>query len=173
MKHYSTEHSWQWSSSVTFASSIGRFDASILYDDFFTSGVKVGKPVTVPAKPVQRPQGQTSAIQKFKNAGNKFTAYKSFRVDKIAYVNGMWQVINYDMAGGKDANWTTNGIPLAMLDNITRGNSQPTRVGDQVKFMAGYNHGTIDRYDNGSNGTGIVEGRYGMIWYNANSLLAK
>ena len=173
MKHYSTEHSWQWSSSVTFASSIGRFDASILYDDFFTSGVKVGKPVTVPTTPVQRPQGQTSAIQKFKNAGNKFTAYKSFRVDKIAYVNGMWQAINYDMAGGKDANWTTNGIPLAMLDNITRGNSQPTRVGDQVKFMAGYNHGTIDRYDNGSNGTGIVEGRYGMIWYNANSLLNK
>lgn len=173
MRHYSTEHSWQWSSSVTFASSIGRFDASILYDDFFTAGIKVGKPVTVPAKPVQRPQGQTSAIQKFKNAGNKFTGYKSFRVDKIAYVNGMWQAINYDMAGGKDANWTTNGIPLAMLDNITRGNSQPTRVGDQVKFMAGYNHGTIDRYDNGSNGTGIVEGRYGMIWYNANSLLNK
>ena len=69
--------------------------------------------------------------------------------------------------------WTANGIPLAMLDNVTRGNYSATRVGDQVKFMRGYNYGTIDRYDNASNGTGIVEGRYGMIWYNANSLLAK
>lgn len=114
-----------------------------------------------------------NAIKQFKNSGNKFTAYKSFRVDKIAYVNGMCQAINYDMAGGKDANWTTNGIPLAMLDNVTRGNYSATRVGDQVKFKAGYAYGTIDQYDNASNGAGIVEGVYGNIWYNANSLLTK
>ncbi|MFL2020482.1 hypothetical protein [Weissella hellenica] len=60
-----------------------------------------------------------------------------------------------------------------MLDNLTRGNYASTRVGDTVKLMLGYNHGTIDRYDNSSNGAGIVEGRYGMIWYNAGSLLNK
>ena len=174
MKHYNTEHAWQWTSNQRFASSYGRFDASILYDNFFTAGTDKNAvvPNVTPSKPVVN-KPDTSAIKQFKNAGNRFTAYKSFRVDKIAYVNGMWQSINYDLAGGKDANWTANGIPLAMLDNVTRGNYAPTRVGDTVKFMRGYSYGTIDRYDNASNGAGIVEGAYGNIWYNANSLLAK
>lgn len=171
---YSQEHAYQWTSNQRFASSLGRFDASILYDNFFTAGTDKNAvvPNITPSKPmVNKPD--TSAIKQFKNAGNRFTAYKSFRVDKIAYVNGMWQAINYDLAGGKDASWTANGIPLAMLDNVTRGNFAATRVGDQVKFKAGYNHGTIDRYSAGTNGVGIVEGRYGMIWYNTDSLLNK
>ena len=173
MKHYSTEHAWQWTSNQTFASSLGRFDASILYDNFFTAGTDKNAvvPNVTPSKPVVN--HDTSAIKQFKNAGNRFTAYKSFRVDKIAYVNGCWQAINYDLAGGKDANWTTNGIPLAILDNVTRGNYRATRVGDTVKFMHGYDYGTIDRYDNASNGVGIIEGRYGMVWYNADALLNK
>ena len=173
MKHYSTEHAWQWTSNQRFASSLGRFDASILYDNFFTAGTDKNAvvPNVTPSKPVVN--HDTSAIKKFKNAGNRFTAYKSFRVDKIAYVNGCWQAINYDLAGGKDASWTTNGIPLAILDNVTRGNYRATQVGDTVKFKAGYNYGTIDRYDNASNGAGIVEGAYGIIWYNADSLLRK
>lgn len=171
---YSQEHAYQWSSSQTFASSYGRFDVSVLYDNFFTAGTDKNAvvPNVTPNKPVVN-KPDTSAIKKFKNAGNRFTAYKSFRVDKIAYVNGMWQAINYDLAGGKDASWTANGIPLAMLDNVTRGNYRATRVGDTVKFMRGYNYGTIDRYDNASNGAGIVEGVYGNIWYNAGSLLNK
>ena len=168
MHFYNEEHGWQFSSKQTFTGSLGYFDVSILYDDFFTAGQKA----VTPSKPVVN-KTDTSAIKKFKAVGNRFTAYKPFKVDKIAYVNGMWQAINYDMAGGKDANWTTNGIPLAMLDNVTRGNYAATRVGDQVKFNAGYNYGTIDRYDNASNGAGIVEGVYGNIWYNANSLLTK
>lgn len=173
MKHYSTEHAWQWTSNQRFASSYGRFDASILYDNFFTAGTDKNAvvPNVTPSKPVVN--HDTSAIKQFKNAGNRFTAYKSFRVDKIAYVNGCWQAINYDLAGGKDANWTANAIPLAMLDNVTRGNYRATRVGDTVKFKSGYNYGTIDQYDNKSNGVGIVEGAYGMIWYNANALLNK
>lgn len=174
MKLYSTEHAWQWTPNQTFASSLGRFDASILYDNFFTAGTDKNAvvPNITPSKPVVN-KPDTSAIKQFKNAGNRFTAYKSFRVDKIAYVNGMWQAINYDLAGGKDASWTANGIPLAMLDNVTRGNYAATRVGDTVKFKAGYSYGIIDRYDNASNGAGIVEGVYGNIWYNANSLLTK
>ena len=170
---YNRDHGWQWSSKFTFASSLGTFDVTQLYDNFFTAGTDKNAvvPNVTPSKPVVN--HDTSAIKKFKNAGNRFTAYKSFRVDKIAYVNGMWQAINYDLAGGKDASWTANGIPLAMLDNVTRGNYAATRVGDTVKFMRGYNYGTIDQYDNASNGAGIVEGAYGNIWYNANSLLAK
>ena len=176
MKHYSTEHAWQWTSKQTFASSLGVFDANILYDNFFTAGTDKDAivPNVTPTKPIKPAVNHdTSAIKKFKNAGNRFTAYKGFRVDKIAYVNGMWQAINYNFAGGKDAKWTANGIPLTMLDNLTRGNYRATRVGDTVKFMRGYDYGTIDQYDNKSNGIGIKEGAYGMIWYNADSLLAK
>ena len=124
------------------------------------------------AKPAKKPAA-SSAIQQFKNAGNAFTATKTFRVDEIKKVNGIWQAINYDLAGSKKFNWTNNGIPLAILDNVTRGNSAPTKVGDKVKFMKGYASGTIDRYDSASNGVGIIEGRYGMVWYNANALLNK
>lgn len=108
----------------------------------------------------------SSAIQQFKNAGNHFTNTKTFKVDKIAKVNGIWQMINYALAGGKDANWTNNGIPLDIVDNITRGMS-PTQVGDVMKFSRGYDNGTIDKYDTATNGVGIVFGKYGIIWFNA------
>ena len=114
----------------------------------------------------------SSAIQQFKNAGNAFTATKSFRVDKMKQVNGIWQAISFKLAGSKsDWDWTLNGIPLDIVDNVTRGNSAPTRVGDQIKFMKGYNEGTIDKYDKKSNGVGIVMGAYGIIWFDANALL--
>ena len=114
----------------------------------------------------------SSAIQQFKNAGNAFTATKSFRVDKMKQVNGIWQAISFKLAGSKsDWDWTLNGIPLDIVDNVTRGNSAPTRVGDQIKFMNGYNEGTIDKYDKKSNGVGIVMGAYGIIWFDANALL--
>ena len=121
------------------------------------------------SKPAPKP---SSAIQQFKNAGNAFTATKSFRVDKMKQVNGVWQAISFKLAGSKsDWDWTLNGIPLDIVDNVTRGNSAPTRVGDQIKFMNGYNEGTIDKYDKKSNGVGIVMGGYGMIWFDANALL--
>ena len=121
------------------------------------------------SKPSPKP---SSAIQQFKNAGNAFTATKSFRVDKMKQVNGIWQGISFKLAGSKsDWDWTLNGIPLDIVDNVTRGNSAPTRVGDQIKFMNGYNEGTIDKYDKKSNGVGIVMGGYGMIWFDANALL--
>ena len=130
-----------------------------------------GKSAPQVSKPVQKKPAKVSSIQQFKNAGNKFTATKPFRVDEIKKVNGIWQAINYNLAGGKKFNWTLNGIPLSIVDNVTRGNYAPTRVGDQVKFMSGFNHGTIDKYDVKSNGVGIKEGKFGMIWFNADTLL--
>lgn len=113
---------------------------------------------------------KVSAIQQFKNAGNHFTNTKAFRVDKIAKVNGIWQMINYGLAGGKDADWTTNGIPLDIVDNTTRGMS-PTQTGDLMRFSAGYDNGTIDKYDPATNGVGIVFGKYGIIWFNADEFI--
>lgn len=143
--------------------------AQTVYNGGKVSGGGSSRP-SAPSKPASTPTN-TPAIQQFKNAGNKFTAYKSFRVDEIKKINGIWQAINYNLAGGKNFNWVLNGIPLDIVDNVTRGNSAPTKVGDQIKFMNGYNSGTIDQYDNASNGVGIVEGKYGMVWYNADALL--
>ena len=125
-----------------------------------------------PSQPAtqSKPATSSSAIKQFKNAGNQFTNKKTFKVDKIAKVNGIWQMINYNLAGGKDADWTSNGIPLDIVDNVTRGNA-PTQVGDTLKFNGNYNHGTIDDYDNASNAVGIVFGKYGIIWFNADAFI--
>ncbi|WP_187387508.1 GH25 family lysozyme [Weissella muntiaci] len=47
---YSTEHAWQWTSKATFASSLGVFDVSQLYDDFFTAGQDASNNVTPPVE---------------------------------------------------------------------------------------------------------------------------
>lgn len=132
------------------------------------NGVGDSQPVPTPVAP--QPQA-TGAIQAFKNAGNNFTAYNGFRADEIKQVNGIWQAINYDLAGGRDFNWELNGIPLDILDNVTRGNQAATQVGDTLKFNGNYNHGTIDDYDNSSNAVGIKFGNYGEIWFNADAFL--
>ncbi|MCT4390879.1 lytic exoenzyme target recognition domain-containing protein [Leuconostoc falkenbergense] len=127
-------------------------------------------PQTVtPTAPINN-RPASSSIQAFQNVGNHFTNTKTFKVDKIAKVNGIWQMINYNLAGGKDANWTNNGIPLDIVDNVTRGMS-PTQVGDVMKFSRGYDNGTIDKYDTATNGVGIVFGKYGIIWFNADAFI--
>lgn len=113
----------------------------------------------------------SSAIQQSKNAGNHFTNTKAFKVDKIAKVNGIWQMINYNLAGSSTGwSWNLHGIPLDIVDNVTRGMS-PTQVGDVMKFSRGYDNGTIDKYDTATNGVGIVFGKYGIIWFNADAFI--
>lgn len=118
-----------------------------------------------------KPANSSSAIQQFKNAGNHFTNTKPFKVDKIAKVNGIWQMINYSLAGSSTGwSWLLHGIPLDIVDNVTRGMS-PTQVGDVMKFSAGYDNGTIDDYDTASNAVGIKYSNYGEIWFNADTFL--
>ncbi|MCI1689160.1 MAG: peptidoglycan recognition protein family protein [Leuconostoc mesenteroides] len=128
------------------------------------------QPVT-PTKPANN-QSVSSAIQQFQNAGNHFTNTKSFKVDKIVKdYDGNYQAISYWLAGGTDADMTLNGIPLAILDNVTRGNNAPSQNGDYMRFAAGYDNGTIDKYDTATNGVGIVFGKYGIIWFNADAFI--
>lgn len=142
-----------------------------LYHDII-NGVDGSAPIAAPSKPVQAAPSTLSAIQAFRNNKNKFTAYKTFRVDEVKKVNGIWQVANYWLAGGKEGfDWTYNGIPWAILDNTTRSNSVNIQVGDMVKFDKWNNSGTIDKYDPKTNGVGITYGKLGIIWYDADSLL--
>lgn len=125
-------------------------------------------PQPTPDKPAA---SNTSAIAQFKAAGNKFTAYNAFKVDNIKFHNGIWQFVSYQLSGGTDINWDNNGIPLSVVDNVTRGNEAATQVSDTVKFSNGFNNGTIDAYDNATNAVGIDTGGYGRIWYNADAFL--
>ncbi len=125
-------------------------------------------PQPTPSKP---DASDTNAIAQFKAAGNKFTAYEPFKVDDIKFHNSIWQFVSYQLNGGKDVNWDDNGIPLSVVDNVTRGNDADTQVGDTVKFSDAFNNGTIDDYDNVTNAVGIDTGGYGRIWYNADAFL--
>lgn len=156
------------------------YDRSIFYGDmnaWKAYGTKNGKAVVSKPAPSNPAPAATpnpapvGSIQQFKNVGNHFTNTGTFTVDKIENINGMWQMINYNLAGGKDADWTLNGIPLDILDNVTRGNNAPTQVGDKMKFASGYDNGTIDKYDQGTNGVGIVFGNYGIVWFNADAFI--
>lgn len=128
-----------------------------------------------PSAPISRPavsSNDSQAIKDFKAVGNHFTNTKSFKVDKIVKdYDGNYQAISYWLAGGTDADMTLNGIPLAILDNVTRGNNAPSQNGDYMRFAAGYDNGTIDKYDSATNGIGIVFGKYGIIWFNADAFI--
>ena len=136
------------------------------------------EPAAAP-KPAPAPAPKAaSAIQQFKNAGNKYTVSASFKVYTVANVNGIWQVMSSDLLGGTmdGANWSNNGVPL---DTITFTNNDGSRHpnqtwdGTQPRFVIDgeYNHGTIDYYDDKTNAVGIVWGSYGTIWFNADSWL--
>lgn len=127
-----------------------------------------GQSQPIPTEPDNQ---ASSAIQQFQTAGNEFTAYGAFKVDDIKFHNGIWQFVSYQLNGSNDVNWDENGIPLAVVDNATRGNEKDTQIGDEVKFSDTFNHGTIDAYDNATNAVGIDTGDYGRIWYNADELL--
>lgn len=122
--------------------------------------------------PQPKPDVQvSSAIKQFQDADDEFTAFNSFKVDAIKFHHGIWQFVNYQLSGGKDINWDDNGIPLSIVDNLTRGNDTDTQVGDTVKFESPFNEGRINEYDPETNAVGIDTGGYGRIWYNADAFL--
>lgn len=134
----------------------------------------IKKPIAKPkAKPKPAPKPvfkESKAIKEFKKHGNIYYATKTVRVDKVAYVHGMYQFYSNELAGGTNGTWLNNGVALSMVDNVTRGNVKPTQVGDKVKIMVPYNYGTIDKYDIPSKGVGIKMGHTGLVWMNADTL---
>lgn len=149
-------------------------DTLVAYAQAYANGSQVPTHENAASHPQSQPKpnASTNAISVFQNNGNAFSMTKSFRVDNIAYVNGIWQMINYQLAGDRSLNWTLNGIPLSLLNNLTRGNQAATQIGDSVVFNATNDHGTIDAYDIASNGVGITYGSYGIIWFDADMVLS-
>lgn len=124
---------------------------------------------TTPVSP--QPQSSTPSITSFQENNNEFTAYGSFSVDEVSEVNGIPQLINYKLAGGQNFDWTSNGIPWGIVNNLSRPNNENVQAGDIVELDENNNHGTIDEYDVATNGVGIVFGEYGEIWFDADALI--
>jgi len=107
--------------------------------------------------------------------GGGFKMGGVFYLDEVKKVNGIWQVVNYDLAGRKkDINWNNSGIPCSII-TVTDKYGTPKKNQDVVNpgmfaiFDDGWDHGTIDAY--GKTSVGIDFGKYGRIWFNSKALL--
>ncbi|USI66799.1 N-acetylmuramoyl-L-alanine amidase [Lactococcus petauri] len=115
----------------------------------------------------------SNAINTLKNKYHGGFTIAKIKVDVIKNVNGGMQFGNYDLANGgkgkdKSFNWTNNGIPFALVNLPENAN---VKVGDVLTVNMS---GTIDAYDNASNGVGVnftQPFNAGMIWFNADALL--
>ena len=103
------------------------------------------------------------------NVGEYFKARPAYRVDEMKYVNRMWQVVNYGLAGGKPINWTLNGFAVDSVDKVdSKGNktaNQTLHVGDYFRLHS-------DRIKVVAvSGNGIALGtRHGNVWVDAGTL---
>lgn len=105
------------------------------------------------------------------NVGDHFKAPKAIRVDELKKVNGYWQVINYDLVGGKDFDWVTNGIGAVSVDKVDKnGNKtkdQTLKVGDYFRLHS--DRVKVIDNDPGTNGVAFNT-RLGKVWVSANKL---
>lgn len=125
--------------------------------------------VVTPSKPAN--SGSSNKVDQVLNVGDYFKAPKAIRVDELKKVNGFWQVINYDLVGGKDFDWTLNGIGVVSVDKVDKnGNKtkdQTLRVGDYFRLHSD----RVPVVDNDPATNGVAfNTRLGKVWVSANKL---
>lgn len=110
-------------------------------------------------------------VDQILNKGEFFRALPAYRVDEFVYVNGVEQVINYDLAGGKDFDWTNNGIGILSVDVVDKqGNKtkdQKIDVGKYFRFHS--DRIKVEDIDPATNGVALGT-RYGLVWVSAATL---
>ncbi|KAA8453970.1 lytic exoenzyme target recognition domain-containing protein [Weissella paramesenteroides] len=87
----------------------------------------------------------------------------------MKYVNGIWQVVNFELAGGKDINWTANGFGVASVDEVDKNGK---KTADQNLAVGNYFRLHSDRIKvEDVDGNGIaLSTRYGNVWEDAGTL---
>ena len=122
-----------------------------------------GKITAKPQKP--KPANQDQIL----HVGEYFKARPAYRVDAMKYVNGIWQVVNYELAGGKDINWTVNGLGAASVDEVDKNGK---KTADQNLAVGNYFRLHSDRIKvEDVDGNGIaLKTRYGNVWVDATTL---
>lgn len=111
----------------------------------------------------------TNGLDQVLHVGEYFKARKAYRVDEMKFVNGVWQVVNYELAGGKDFSWVYNGFGVASTDKVDA-NGNITK--DQELFVGAYFRLHSDRIKVvDANDSGVaLDTRYGRVWVDASTL---
>ncbi|WEA53394.1 GH25 family lysozyme [Weissella paramesenteroides] len=122
-----------------------------------------GKVTETPATP--KPANEDQILHK----GEHFKARPAYRVDAIKKVNGIWQVVNFELAGGKDINWTANGFGVDSVDEVNKNGkktiNQTLAIGDYFRLHSD----RIKVEDVDGNGIALST-RYGNVWVDAGTL---
>ena len=126
-----------------------------------------GAVTTSPSKPAK----SNHKVDQVLNVGEYFKAKPAYRVDDMKKVNGIWQVVNFSLAGGKSINWTLNGFGVESVDKV---DSKGKKTSNQTLNKGDYFRLHSDRIkvvdnDAASNGVALST-RYGNVWVDAKTL---
>lgn len=106
-----------------------------------------------------------------------FKDYVDLRVDDITFYAGIYQFVDFRLCNKENFTWAENGIPLNIVNNLTRGNNEATQIGDIMRFDKMHYIVTIKDYSkkkfvNSSKNEIMPEqvgadfGQYGVVWFN-------
>ena len=114
---------------------------------------------------------QKEKLDQVLNVGDYFKAKPAYRVDDMKKVNGIWQVVNFSLAGGKNVNWTLNGLAVESVDKVDskgkKTKNQTLNKGDYFRLHSD----CIKVVDNDAASNGIAfNTRYGNVWVDAKTL---
>lgn len=105
------------------------------------------------------------------NPGEFFKAKPAYRVDAMKNVNGIWQVVNFSLAGGKDIDWTLNGLGVESVDKVDKAGkktaNQTLSIGDYFRLHS--DRVKVIDSDDATNAVSFGT-RYGDVWVNATTL---
>ena len=118
-----------------------------------------------------KPAKSNNKVDQVLNVGEYFKAKPAYRVDDMKKVNGIWQVVNFSLAGGKSINWTLNGLGVESVDKV---DSKGKKTSNQTLNKGDYFRLHSDRIkvvdvDAASNGVALST-RYGNVWVDATTL---
>ena len=133
--------------------------------------IKMAQKIYNGGKVSSKPAKSNHKVDQVLNVGEYFKAKPAYRVDAMKYINGIWQVVNYELAGGKSINWTLNGLGVESVDKV---NSKGKKTANQTLNKGDYFRLHSDRIkvvdvDAASNGVALST-RYGNVWVDATTL---
>ncbi|MDD9139201.1 hypothetical protein H7198_06240 [Fructobacillus sp. CRL 2054] len=155
---------WQYSSNG--------YDKSVFYGDVeLWKHLSAGGAVTPSEMPYVAPDNvkpEESAIDKFKEVGNRFILQGDFSIQTCQFINKMYQCQSEDLAADP-FDWDDNGICTKLLTDVSDPVGRSFEDGATVAFLQRFNHGTIDEYNVSANTVGIDMGQEfgGMLWLDA------
>lgn len=122
------------------------------------------------AQPTASSSTGKTYIDNFKNGGDRFVLQGTMVNNHTELQNGIYQS-EIDELTADPFDWTDNGIPTKLLDDLSDPAGRSFNDGATVRFKSQYQRGTIDKYlpnvgENGAVGIDFLDGN-GIIWFDA------